>query len=88
MRHLIVTRRPAGPVSDPDDLRSLQVGVIPGTSWEEVVVDAGVPEDQRVAFPDAVALLDGLRDGKVDAVVRGAGRVVFPLSMLLYSRET
>jgi len=69
MRHLIVTRQPIEPVADPDDLRSLRVGVIPGTSWEDVVIGAGVPDEQRVAFADAGALLSGLRSGAVDAVV-------------------
>lgn len=69
MRHLIVTRQPDGPVSDPNDLLSLRVGVIHGTSWEDVVIGAGVPAKQRVAFADAGALLAGLRDGTIDAVV-------------------
>lgn len=69
IRHLIVTRQPDGPVSDPSVLRSLRVGVIPGTSWEDVAIDAGVPDDRRVAFTDADALFDGLRDGRVRAVV-------------------
>lgn len=69
VRHLAVTRRPGPPVSRPDDLRAVRVGVIPGTSWEQAAVDAGVPKPKRVTFRDAEALLAGLRSGQVDAVV-------------------
>jgi len=69
VRHLAVTRRPARAVQRVDDLRALRVGVIPGTSWEQAAVDAGVPKGKRTAFRDAQALLAGLRAGQVDAVV-------------------
>jgi len=69
VRHLAVTRRPRAVASRVDDLRALRVGVIPGTSWEQAAVDAGVPRAKRVAFRDAAALLEGLRAGHVDAVV-------------------
>ena len=69
VRHLAVTRRPGPTASRLDDLRALRVGVIPGTSWEQAAVDAGVPRAKRVPFRDAAALLAGLRSGHVDAVV-------------------
>jgi ABC-type amino acid transport substrate-binding protein len=69
VRHLAVTRRPLGAVARSEDLRALRVGVIPGTTWEQAVVDAGVPKAKRVAFRDADALLAGLRAGQADAVV-------------------
>lgn len=69
VRHLAVTRRPRAAASRVDDLRALRVGVIPGTSWEQAAIDAGVPKAKRVAFRDAAALLEGLRAGQVDAVV-------------------
>ncbi len=69
VRHLVVTRRPRPPVVRVEDLRALRVGVIPGTSWEQATVDAGVPRARRVAFRDADALLAGLRAGQADAVV-------------------
>ena len=69
VRHLAVTRRPLGAVARPEDLRALRVGVIPGTTWEQAAVDAGVPNAKRVAFRDADALLAGLRAGQADAVV-------------------
>jgi ABC-type amino acid transport substrate-binding protein len=69
VRHLAVTRRPALAVERVEDLRSLRVGVIPGTSWEQAAVDAGVPKGKRTPFRDAQALVAGLRSGQVDAVV-------------------
>jgi membrane-bound lytic murein transglycosylase F len=69
LRHMAVSRRPRGPVPNGDALRDLRVGVIPGTSWEEAVVEAGVPVDGRVPFRDAEELLVGLREGEVDALV-------------------
>jgi ABC-type amino acid transport substrate-binding protein len=69
MRHVIVTRRPNDPVTEPDDLKDLRVGVIPGTTWEDVAIGAGVPEERRVPFSDARLLFAGMRDGTIDAVV-------------------
>jgi ABC-type amino acid transport substrate-binding protein len=69
LRHMAVSRRPGEPVPDAEALQDLRVGVIPGTSWEEAVAEAGVPADMRVSFRDAQALLAGLRQGTVDAVV-------------------
>jgi ABC-type amino acid transport substrate-binding protein len=69
VRHLAVTRRPSPAAARADDLRRLRVGVIPGTTWEQAAVDAGVPKAKRVAFRDAEALLAGLRARQVDAVV-------------------
>jgi len=47
----------------------IRVGVIPGTSWEQAVIDAGVPKGKRVAFRDAELLVAGLQGGQVDAIV-------------------
>ena len=69
VRHLAVTRRPTPAATRPEDLRTLRVGVIPGTSWERATVEAGVPKAKRVAFRDAEALLAGLRAGQVDVIV-------------------
>jgi ABC-type amino acid transport substrate-binding protein len=69
IRHMAISRRPAPVVKTLDELRARRVGVIPGTSWEQAVIDAGVPKGKRVAFRDAELLVGGLRDGKVDAVV-------------------
>jgi len=69
VRHLAVTRRPSPPVGRVEALREVRVGVIPGTSWEQAVREAGVPPGRQVPFRDADALLAGLRAGDVDAVV-------------------
>jgi ABC-type amino acid transport substrate-binding protein len=69
VRHLVVTRRPKEAVTRLEDLRLLRVGVIPGTSWEQATVEAGVPKARRVPFRDADALLAGLRAGDADAAV-------------------
>ena len=68
MRHVVVNQKPDDPVSEPDDLRMLRVGVLPGTTWEDVAIEAGVPDELRVRFPDAHALFAGLREGTIDAV--------------------
>jgi ABC-type amino acid transport substrate-binding protein len=53
----------------PEDLRALRVGVIPGTSWEQAVIDAGVRQAKRVSFRDADLMLEALRSDQIDAVV-------------------
>jgi ABC-type amino acid transport substrate-binding protein len=69
VRHMAITRRPALAVRTLDELRAVRVGVIPGTTWEQAVIDAGVPKGKRVAFRDAELLIAGLRSGQADAVV-------------------
>jgi ABC-type amino acid transport substrate-binding protein len=79
LRHMVVTRQPRGPVRDTSALRELRVGVIPATSWEAAVIDAGVPAGKRLPFRDADELLEGLRDREIDAVV---------MAMLDYDEES
>ena len=69
MRHMAITRRPGPLARRVDDLRALRVGVIPGTTWEQAVAEAGVPRGRRVAYRDADAVLAALRAGQVEAVV-------------------
>ncbi len=69
VRHMAISRRPGAVVRTVDELRALRVGVIPGTTWEQAVIDAGVPKGRRVAFRDAELLVAGLRGGQVDAIV-------------------
>ena len=66
VRHMAISRRPGPAVRTRDDLRALRVGVIPGTTWEQVVIDAGVPKAKRVAFRDA-ELVAGAFVGKPGA---------------------
>lgn len=69
VRHVAISLAARGPVGGLEDLRRLRVGVIPNTSWEAAVAEAGVPPVQRVPFHDSAELLGGLRAGKVEAVV-------------------
>ena len=69
VRHMAITRRPGPGARTLDELRSLRVGTIPGTTWEQAVVDAGVPKQKRTSYRDAELMLAGLRAGEVDAVV-------------------
>jgi ABC-type amino acid transport substrate-binding protein len=69
IRHMAITRRPGPVAKQADELRSLRVGIIPGTTWEQAVVEAGVPKSKRVAYRDADLLLAALRAGEVDAIV-------------------
>jgi ABC-type amino acid transport substrate-binding protein len=69
VRHLAVTRRSGPSLSREEDLCSLRVGVIRGTSGEEAAHRAGVPDEMRVPYRDAEALVGGLRAGETDAVV-------------------
>ncbi len=69
VRHMAITRRPGPAAKRVEDLRSLRVGTIPGTTWEQAVIEAGVPRSKRIAFRDADVLLAGLRAAVVDAVV-------------------
>jgi len=69
VRHMAVTRRPGPAARRVEDLRALRVGVIPGTTWEQAVIEAGVPKGKRIALGDADALVAALRTGEVDAAV-------------------
>jgi ABC-type amino acid transport substrate-binding protein len=69
VRHLVVMRSPGPSVSRAEDLRSLRVGVIRGSSGEEAVDDVGVPDERLVASRDKESLVRGLLAGETDAVV-------------------
>lgn len=69
VRHMAVTRRPGVQATRVDDLRALRVGTIPGTTWEQAVIDAGVPRGRRITYRDTERMLAALRAGEVDAVV-------------------
>jgi len=69
VRHMAITRRPGATARRVEDLRGLRVGVIPGTTWEQAVIEAGVPKAKRIPLRDADALVAALRTGEVDAVV-------------------
>lgn len=68
-RHVALTRGPSGPIQTMAELRGATVGTIPGTSWAEVIAEAGVPPEKVIGFKDLPALREGLRQGRVSAIV-------------------
>jgi ABC-type amino acid transport substrate-binding protein len=71
-RHVVVNRRPHPAIDSVEQLRKARVGTIKGSTWAESVAAAGVPRaNVDDSFPSAAALLQGLRDEKVSAVVLG-----------------
>jgi peptidoglycan lytic transglycosylase F len=69
VRHVVVTRQPTPAVASVAELRTLRVGVIPGTTWAEAAAEAGVPASNQVPCADLNESLDALRKGRVTATV-------------------
>jgi ABC-type amino acid transport substrate-binding protein len=69
VRHVVVTRQPAPPVTTAAQLRGMRVGVIPGTTWAEAAREAGVPASNTVPCADLNDALDALRTGRAAATV-------------------
>jgi ABC-type amino acid transport substrate-binding protein len=69
VRHVVVTRRPAPPVTAVSQLRGMRVGVIPGTTWADAAREAGVPASNMVPCGDLNDALDALRTGRAAATV-------------------
>lgn len=69
VRHLVVTHKPLPSVSDPGALRGLKVAVIPGTTWAEMAVSAGVPAANLVSCVDVNEVFSALRTQKAGAAV-------------------
>jgi ABC-type amino acid transport substrate-binding protein len=69
VRHLVVTRKPLPAVSDPRALRALKVAVIPGTTWAEMAVSAGVPAANLVSCVDVNDVFAALRGQKAAAAI-------------------
>lgn len=67
-RHLVVTREPRV-VKSAADLPRERVGVVSGTTWVDAATAAGVAPGGIEAFGDVGAMLEGLRAGRVTAVV-------------------
>lgn len=68
-QHVVVTRKPAHKIMTVQELKAERVGVIPGTTWAESVVAAGVPASQIRTFPDVEHSLDALRSSQITATV-------------------
>jgi len=69
VRHLVVTRKPLPSVSDPAALRGLKVAVIPGTTWADMAVAAGVPPANLVSCVDTNDVFAALKAQKAAAAV-------------------
>ena len=68
-RHVAVSRKPSPPVNTLADLRTRRVGTVTGSSWTDAALEAEVPEENLVQSEGAQKVLQGLRDGTVDAAV-------------------
>src|SRR5262245_41864754 len=69
VRHLVVTRKPLPAVNDPAALRALKVAVIPGTTWADVAVAAGVPAASLASCVDVNEVFAALRAQKAAAAI-------------------
>lgn len=68
-RAVVVTRKPAAPVTGLDALRRLKVGLVGGTSLAELLAAAGVPAGQVDASIPSGGAFAALKAGRVEAVV-------------------
>jgi polar amino acid transport system substrate-binding protein len=60
-----------------DDLvnKDVTVGLIAGTTPNEIAQSAGVPEDRITRFPDTTTMTAGMRSGRVDAIVEATSTI-------------
>jgi ABC-type amino acid transport substrate-binding protein len=73
IRHLVITRKPAPPVTSLGALRQLKVGTIKGSSWAEQVAAAQVPPaNVDDTYSSADGVITALQQGAVKAVVMSA----------------
>jgi ABC-type amino acid transport substrate-binding protein len=70
-RPIAVTRRPHAGVATPEALRGVRVGTVAGSSLEEAIRKAGVPESRIDSGVGPGRLAEALREGRVEAVVLG-----------------
>ena len=68
-RAVVVTRKPALPVTSVEALRRLKVGLVGGTSLAELLAAAGVPAAQVDATIPSGGAFAALKAGRVEAVV-------------------
>jgi ABC-type amino acid transport substrate-binding protein len=69
VRHVVVTRQPTPVVASAAQLRTMKVGVIPGTTWADAANEAGVPASSQVPCADLNDALDALRTRRAHATV-------------------
>jgi ABC-type amino acid transport substrate-binding protein len=76
-RHVAVTsKKTRRPILSLEELRRERVGTIAGSSMAEAIAAAGVPPSQVDASYSTTTVVEGLRDGKVGAIVLGIERAI------------
>ncbi len=68
-RHLVVTRKPHRIVGTVEEFQEEKVGVVKATSWAQAAVEAGVPLERMMLFPDREGVFAALADGRITATV-------------------
>jgi len=53
----------------------VRVGLVAGTTPNEIAMSAGVPESRITRFPDTVTLGAGLTAGRVDVIVEASSTI-------------
>ena len=71
-RNVVMTRKPTPPILLGKNLVKSRVGGVKGSASYEAILDAGVPRAHIEEAVSQQALLERLRAGKIDAIVRPA----------------
>ena len=68
-RHLVVSHKP-GPVLDTiEAFKASKIGLVKGTSWAQVAIEAGVPASSVEYYPERHAALAALKEGRITGTV-------------------
>lgn len=68
-RHLVVSYKPGPVLGTIEAFKAAKIGLVKGTSWAQVALEAGVPAASVEYFPERHGALSALRDGKITATV-------------------
>ena len=73
---VVVEGNPKG-IGGWDDLvnKDIKVGLVAGTTPNEIAKNAGVPDSRITRFPDTTTLTAGMKSGRVDAIVEASGTI-------------
>lgn len=73
---VVVEGNPKG-IGGWDDLvnKDVKVGLVAGTTPNEIAKNAGVPDSRITRFPDTTTLTAGMKSGRVDAIVEASGTI-------------
>ena len=73
---VVVEGNPKG-IGGWDDLvnKDVKVGLVAGTTPNEIAQNAGVPDSRITRFPDTTTLTAGMKSGRVDAIVEASGTI-------------